>query len=178
MNELFSKIEDFLFDILGLVLPGMVFVIILMVPLLFLNDHSSTLIQPTPIIAIYNFIFVMKEKIKIQSGLSLIVFFITCYLVGHFVKVFAIIMYDFLSVIFDKILNPILNSIVTIPGKLFKWIYQKRYKTDIKLSKKYNYLLQIISPFRNTALKIFIFRPPDYFSDNSGLVTECVRIVN
>lgn len=46
MSDAFSKIENFLFDILGLVLPGVIFLIILILPIS-LVDISKI---PLPII--------------------------------------------------------------------------------------------------------------------------------
>jgi len=47
MNDFLSKLENFLFDILGLVLPGAIFLLILLSPILFLDMKSAEKIANT-----------------------------------------------------------------------------------------------------------------------------------
>ena len=93
MKDLFMRVEDFLFDIIGLVLPGMVFFIVIVGSVGFFIDLKSVMESFKITVLLFN---------KYVVFLFFVVFF---YLIGHVAKVFAIIEYEFLSFVFDDFVN-------------------------------------------------------------------------
>lgn len=182
MGDALSKIENFLFDIIGLALPGLIFLSIIFLPLSIID------ISKIPIAAVDSS-FILSElstfsKIlttywTTNSTIVLVFWFILSYLIGHLVKVFAIIKYEFFTAIFDKSLN---KWIIT----LFNWtkfIVDKGYRkisngNSIYNTVFYKWAKDIFYPFKNLLFKIFIFKPSDYFSDNDTLKTNCVSLIN
>ncbi len=178
MNELFSRIEDFLFDILGLVLPGFVFLSFLIIPILFIDQKPNDGSANASIIAIYNLVNLARHEINVNGSIAVVTIFIFSYILGHFVKVFAIIMYDFLTTIFDKIINVIFVKLFLVTKLVINIIYKLFSNKDVYDNKIYKYLKTLSIPFKNTFWKIFIFKPLDYFPDNKELIDECVKIIN
>lgn len=181
MNDSFSKIENFLFDILGLVLPGIIFLAILILPILLIDISKIPLL-------IIDGSFILSElstisktfKLYCTANLSLVITFliITSYLIGHFIKVFAIIKYEIFTAVFDKSLN-----------KLTKWLFEKLklslyifylkyFQTNIYTTSGYKWTKDMFYPFKNIIIKIFVFKPADYFKENDSLRTNCVNIIN
>ena len=181
MNEFFSKIEDFLFDILGLVLPGVIILFILALPSYFI-DISHLPAKATDESLILSWLTTLSDILKKlwsqNINTIILIFLIVGYLMGHVVKVFSIIQYELSRVIFDKSINKLANYlfefIKSILYRFIKWISNK----NMYSGHLYIYLKILFSPIRSLLNKIFTFEPPEYFSDNNSLRTECIQIIN
>ena len=181
MTDAFSRIENFLFDLLGLVLPGIIFLTILILPIS-LVDISKI---PLPII---DSSFILSELSTISkifktywtANSSLVITFtiIVSYLIGHFIKVFAIIKYEIFTAIFDKSFNKWTYWLFEKLKFLLNEGYLKLFNSPIYTTKGYKWIKEIFYPFKNLLIKIFVFKPLDYFNDNDSLRTNCVNIIN
>lgn len=110
MKEALEKIENFLFDIMGLLIPGLIFLGLFAISTSLLVD-TSTLIQ------IYNKLsnsvpLVTFTKYSFGNGLNkldlwayIIIILFAGYLIGHVLKVFSKTYYDMFVHIFDEGLN-------------------------------------------------------------------------
>lgn len=181
MADTFSKIESFLFDILGLVLPGIIFLAIFILPVSLVD---LTKIPPNKI----DMSFILSELSSIskildsfwnaKSSVLIISLIILAYLIGHFIKVFAIIKYEILTAIFDKTLNKCISWLFEKTKSLLNVGYTKLFKTTIYSNMIYKWLKELFYPIKNILSKIFVFKPSDYFSDNHTLRTNCVNVIN
>ena len=94
-----NKIEQFLFDIIGLLIPGFVAMVLPMLILFFVCKLNSFIL--------FNNFFneFSQSSIKEYTWLILIAIFTIWYLLGHVIKVFSIRYYNFMRIIFDKNIN-------------------------------------------------------------------------
>lgn len=181
MSDAFSKIESFLFDILGLVLPGVIFFALLIFPisLIDISKIPPKIIDSSFILSELSTISkIIKSYWMLNSSLVITVIIILSYLIGHFIKVFAIIKYEFLTAIFDKSIN---KWVIWVFDKLklkINNVVTRIFHVPMYDTKLYKWLKYLYLPFKTTLIKIFVFRPPDYFSDNNALRTTCVSIIN
>ncbi|MGV3539739.1 MAG: hypothetical protein ACO1OQ_08010 [Rufibacter sp.] len=181
MEQFFSKFENFLFDILGLILPGLIFLGILILPL-WLIDLSKI---PTDYL---NSSYVLSELSLIntsflkywneKSSLIVLIIIISSYLIGHFIKVFSIIKYEILVALFDNSLNKLFSNVVLKIYKSLNYINRKFSSIDLHATSFGKWFNEIVKPIKNTLSKIFVFSPPPYFYDNDSLRTSCVAIIN
>lgn len=181
MDEFLSKIENFIFDILGLVLPGFVFLGILIIPITLVDitkipsknlDNSFILSELSTI----NNLF--KNYWDEKSNLIIALIIILAYLFGHFIKVFSIIKYEILVAFFDKSINKVVNYFFEKIKKLLDWIFKLFSNQSLFTTKLYLWVKDILKPFKNTLSKVFTFKSEDYFKDNTILRTECINIIN
>lgn len=146
MKEVIEKIEFFLFDIVGILIPGMLFILLLLMPILFFNQNTIDLNPAEATIDLYdyklhlksNFSFineikenngiinllnVNKAKILIEmtkhKQFLTIIFFIVSYLIGTTIKVFSKMLYDMLKIIFDY---GIIQFLTIIHKIIFKFL--------------------------------------------------------
>ncbi|MCL9804600.1 hypothetical protein NAT51_03645 [Flavobacterium amniphilum] len=181
MDEFLSKIENFIFDILGLILPGFIFLGVLVIPLSLVDitqipckelDNSYILSELSTISNLF------KNYWNEKSNIIIISIIILAYLLGHFVKVFSIIKYEILVAVFDKSINKLVAYLYSLVKSMFGWIYQKMFNESLFSTKGYSWLKDLFKPIKNTLSKIFTFKSEDYFTDNTSLRTECITIIN
>jgi hypothetical protein len=180
MTDFLSRIENFLFDVLGLILPGLVFLSILIFPALFLNHRSpsNTVISPSVISSLSNIANRIKYELIDDQLAVVVVLLITCYLVGHLIKVFSIIMYEFLAAIFDESLNKLAIYLFLGCLKQVNYYYNKLTKRKLYGAGWYKQVRLLYLPFKNSLRKVFVFKPLDYFDDNQGLLERSVDLIN
>lgn len=181
MNEFLSKIENFIFDILGLILPGFIFLGILVIPLALVDitqipskdvDNSYILSELSTISDLFKNYWNEKSNLIIISIITL------AYLFGHFVKVFSIVKYEILVAVFDKSINKLVAYVYSKIKSFFSWIYERLSGNNLFSTAGYKRAKELFKPIKNTLTKIFTFKSEDYFTDNTSLRTECVSIIN
>lgn len=181
MSDALSKIENFLFDILGLVLPGLIFLSFLFLPITVIEIDKIP-IEKVDNSFILSELSTMSKLIKTywasNSSLLVIIVFVVSYLIGHFVKVFAIMKYEILTAIFDKSINPLFNALFKYIKTFVNWAFKKSTSRDLFSTKFYKWVKDFCSPIKSIFNKIFVFKPPEYFSDNESLKTNCVSLIN
>ncbi len=181
MSEFFSKIENFLFDLLGLILPGFIFLGVLITPLALVDiskiappdlEKSFILSELSTISNLF------KNYWNEKSLLITSIIIVLAYLFGHFAKVFSIIKYEILVALFDKTFNKVMNYSYKKTKTGIEFLYKKISQQDFNNTKFYSWLKDIIKPIKNTLLKVFTFKSEDYINDNKDLKTECIKIIN
>src|SRR5688500_13494374 len=143
MSEAFSKIENFLFDILGLVLPGVIFLTILILPisLVDITKIPAQVIDSSFILSELSTVSkIIKTYWTANSSLVIIFIVIISYLIGHFIKVFAIIKYEILTAIFDKSINKWINWLFEKLKFQLNRGYYKFFGANIYTTKVYKWL--------------------------------------
>jgi hypothetical protein len=181
-----DKIEEFLYDLLGLAVPGLIFImIIIFPPICFIDlikyDNKYT-INNTILSNISSMI-----DIKNQSNTYIIfAIILICYILGHVIKVFSKYQYDLFTVIFDRGFNRFVKHIIRKLEKsnyrIFK-LLSKSYREDFnKMEKWYVGLVNMIigcGSFLTKLLKdIFTFSSPSYYSDNNPLQRNIIEKIN
>jgi hypothetical protein len=172
MNDFFSKLENFLFDILGLILPGAIFLLILMSPGLFVDmANVPSKIADTSVIlsALKTISTILKNYWATYPRSVLTIAIILAYLMGHTVKVFSRIKYELLTAVFDKGLNkPII--------KAYDWVRDRIFRRSS--SKSYLLLKDLSRPFKTLLEYIFTFNPPHHFQNDAILKQNCLDRLN
>ena len=181
MNDALSKIENFLFDILGLVLPGVIFLTILILPisLVDISKIPQKEIDASFILAELSILSKLITKYwNSNFNLTISLILIISYLIGHTIKVFSIIKYEILTAVFDKSINKLAFWLFEKIKYVINYPYNLIFGSDIYSTEFYKWIKQLFSPIKNLLIKIFVFKSPDYFSDNNALRTKCVDIIN
>lgn len=181
MSEFFSKIETFIFDIMGLVLPGIISLALLISPnyVLDLSTMEQKHVEASYILSGLTIASsILKTHFATNTSTTIVLLLILAYLSGHVVKVFAIIVYEFLTVIFDKTLNAlailIFEGLNKITNTSFKWIFGY----DMYNTKVYQYSKTLFKPIKSTLHKIFVFQSDYYDRNNEMLKIECIAEIN
>jgi hypothetical protein len=182
MKDFVERIEDFIFDFMGLILPGFVFILLISAPLLLFNfdSVSACQIDKFKILSILSNLSAYSDKIvQSQNGAVVFIIILLSYIIGHLIKVLSIIQYEIFITIFDKLLNRmIINCFIWTKAKLY-WLLLKLIKKD---SNTYNFIKLIycesVKPIKSILIKVFAFKPPDYFSDNKIMVKESMEKLN
>ena len=170
MNDFLSKLENFLFDILGLILPGAIFLMILLSPVLFVDmtkmtepvADKSALLAALMIVSGF-----LKNYCIAYPRTALIIAVISAYLMGHSVKVFSRIKYEFLKALFDKNIDPwAKKQLVGLKTRLFKKKPPPRW------------LREFASPSKKLLKDIFQFDPTFINERDVPLRQKCVALIN
>jgi hypothetical protein len=169
VSDFLSKLENFLFDILGLILPGAIFLLILLSPVLFIDiklaepvADKSTLLAALTIV--YGF---LKDYCIHYPRTALFIATISAYLVGHTVKVFSRIKYEFLKALFDKNINP--------------WAKKRFAKLKTRLFKNRlppRWLREFYFPCKKLIKDIFQFETTSSNERDVPLRRKCVEEIN
>jgi hypothetical protein len=167
MNDFFSKLENFFFDILGLILPGAIFLLILLSPVLLVDmakmeKAADTSVMISALVTIWN---ILKAYWASNPKSALTIVTILAYLIGHTVKVFSRIKYDFLAAIFDEGVNKLII-------RAYKWT-KKRL-----LPRPPEFLKSLFKPIKNLITSIFTFKTADYSSDNATIREKSIKELN
>lgn len=141
-----GKLSEFIFDIMGLFLPGLLLCIYLMtLPLCIINYSEAK--QDLP--KVYNLLLYIHE-LNIPPYVIIFVSIFIFYMVGHTIKVFSKYFYDICPFIMDKfILKPIII--------LKNYLYDK--KSNNKLI---NYLRKLVCKVLTIFLDMFTFGVESY----------------
>lgn len=185
MNNLADKIENFLFDLLGLVLPGVIFIIVIVGPVYFIDIEligNNTL--ESEILSFFYYLTktILGESKKVPFVAGIIIFILIGYIFGHVVKVFSIIKYDFLSMVFDKSLNKLVDIIFTwmvgIIKKILSFFSDKLNVSPLTRNKIKDQIEILYSPVNSTLRKIFTFKSSSYFPENEEMKNETILKIN
>lgn len=172
MNDFFSKLENFLFDILGLILPGAIFLLILLSPGLFVDmaNVPPRVIDTSVILSALKTISnILKTYWTSYPKSALTIATILAYLLGHTVKVFSRIKYQFLTAIFDEGLNkPVIRVYNGIKNRIFRQ----------PSSKAYLRLTELFKPFGTLIEYVFTFNPPHHFKSDAVIKQDCLDSLN
>ncbi len=180
-DKIADKIEDFLFDFLGLALPGFIFLLIYIgVPIIFINFENVN--DSSTIVKILSYII---KDLKIENIFSykyIILIIIISYIIGHTIKVFSKYQYYLCVGIFDKGINEFIKCISgSIDIKNYRLILLLKNKVENNVA-CYSSLINIIKNISNFILKIisdiFCFKPPDYYEVNHEIKTKVVKKIN
>lgn len=173
-----ERFEQFLFDIIGLFIPGFLFLLLPLLIIILAYDIDTILNLPT----LNNYLNVLTENYKIINNSHITIFLILLfsYLFGHIVKVFSKIFYNFFKTIFDENINRLILIITKRLQRFKRKILKKKiiYKfRKLYLSKWYtkivSYVHLIFSTiicsfvkafwdlFKNIFLQLFIFEITD-----------------
>lgn len=160
MKEILEKIEDFLFDFLGLTIPGILFNFFLLFPI-YLIEQSKISSQREAYFLIY--LNELAERIsfainKYSDTALLVVFILFSYIIGHTIKVFSKLQYDFFESIFDNFL------IGPLFGKISSWKITERLKKIAVL----NFLGKLFE-------KLFYFEPKKYNENIKNYVFKKIK---
>jgi ABC-type multidrug transport system fused ATPase/permease subunit len=210
MNDFFSKLENFFFDILGLILPGAIFLLILLSPVLLVDmakmeKAADTSVILSALVTIWN---ILKAYWASNPKSALTIVTILAYLIGHMVKVFSIIKYEFLTAFFDKCVNKIavklynkvIKMAIEIYNKVRKWVSPpKPAPIETILSARgelssvegpsspvappaedpYRVSCKdLFKPFKALIEHIFIFKPAFYHNSDEPLRQNCLDNLN
>ncbi|WP_431211439.1 hypothetical protein ACQ86N_37195 [Puia sp. P3] len=171
MNDFFSKLENFLFDILGLILPGAIFLMILLSPVLFVNIDgvpAATVDGSVILSALQTVYHILKINWAAYPKSSLTILTIIAYLMGHTVKVFSRIKYELLTAVFDDGLNrPVISGYERICG----WLFRN------PSSPVYLRLKELLRPLGTVLEYLFTFRAADFFAGDAVLKENCLQLV-
>lgn len=181
MDDFLSKIESFLFDILGLVLPGVIFLLLIISPISFINAQKipeKVLTSSYILSCLVTFYKILEVYLTKNLNITLTVLFIIAYLLGHTIKVFSIITYEFLSMIFDKLINKIMIWLFSKFTKLLGWLNNRIVDTPFEDTFVYKQLKVILKPLKSTITKIFTFDSANFFPDNESLKTASIAVIN
>lgn len=165
MNDFLSKLENLLFDILGLVLPGAIFLLILLSPILFLDikrlpagvPSGSALISA--LVIIYG---ILKDYWSAYPKSALTIAAILSYLTGHTVKVVSRMLYEIGGVIFDRTLNRWLRS-----G--YRALRDLIFPAKARSKRLYLGLQSFAGLLRSFFHQLFDFIPKNHFSGDKAL---------
>jgi hypothetical protein len=167
MNDFFSKLENFLFDILGLILPGAIFLLILMSPGLFVdmgNVPSGVTDTSMILSALKTITTILKTYWTNYPRSVLTIATILAYLMGHTVKVFSRLKYEFLTAFFDQGLNrPVIRLYNTMKNRLFR-----------SGAKTHGQWREWFKPFKTLIEYIFTFSPPHHFKADEVIKQNCL----
>jgi hypothetical protein len=176
---MWDKIENYLFDILGLLVPGLVLIIsILVVSLALLNEKAENGLNKFFVSTDFPLVSIWKtiSASLVGSWLIIIVSVIMLYLCGHLVKTFSKVYYDFCSNLFDK--------------GLFRWVYNKKtvnkkQNQDPKLGLFhkikivfFDCLKGFLSFFYRGMKNVVTYNADNYEPANKSLVGKTVDLIN
>ncbi|KWZ67307.1 hypothetical protein [Bacillus altitudinis] len=200
---MWEKIESFLFDILGLLVPGIVLILGVAFSYFSLISSDSWYYLTQKVnngsIIVINHVSILLERFNGGNFLIIIIFLILLgYLLGHLVKVFSKIYYGACIIIFDngiiELLKYIWASIKKCAKDIFRdykqfidsrTFFEQRYKLKKMLKFEYKVfkvtfifvknIFKFISNIFNEALT---FKVDSYEPANEKLVSEVASLIN
>lgn len=182
MGDFFSRFEDFVFDFLGLIVPGIILLVVIYLPF-YLKGYSlylSTNDSNNSIIYLINNSLEFWQSVKsLEYYLAIAIVLSIGFFLGHFIKVGSILFYKVGTLIFDKFLIKQLKKLNR--QLLFLSISSLRqtglFKIAFWLSKIKKY--RLIKLLKKDILEsIFQFDAPNYFYDNKSLLKKSVSKLN
>lgn len=171
---MWEKIETFLFDLMGLLLPGIVFLVgIFFTSLLLFSSGTFEKIEMlSKDIPFFITLLNIFNKLNNQISLLILLFLLHAYLTGHVIKVFSKIYYSIFGLIFDKGIN---KMIVTLKNK---GNIDTAYLTSKFPSSFETFLNDALKIISNLSKETFVYIPKDYEPANEKFLDESMVIIN
>lgn len=176
-----EKLEDFLFDILGLAIPGFVAMfVVLLLPLIIIDPELVDLsafehsILVTYVSNVTNQLIINTTTF---SWLAIGFVFLVCYILGHVIKVISKYQYEFLVILFDqqivKCCNDFLNLVDRFAGcascKLIRLFNGEYRRLTLEQYHWYNFLISFVFGIVQIPLKLIrvstTFKPANHYED-------------
>jgi hypothetical protein len=181
MGEFLKKFDNFIFDVMGLIFPGIVLMLIIAVPpaLFDFNSLNSNVVDHSVLLSALSIILKISKKIYVlDKNYAITLVILIAYILGHVIKVFSVILYDLFESIFDETINVwVKKAYLFALTKTIK-IAKKIPNNNKYLKPIYTHLKDIFSPIKKIIIKVFAFRSPDYFNDNESMKTTIVGYIN
>ncbi|MFH7820354.1 hypothetical protein [Neobacillus thermocopriae] len=184
---MWEKIEIYFFDIMGLLIPGIVFVTGIIFTSLFLisGQALSDILDVLNKIAFFKIYLKMEEVLKKHIWLFVVFVIFNSYLIGHVIKIMSKVFYWFFSIIFDQFFNKIFSFIISWLWKniraLISFLKIGDLFKDINPDfKKFvmDFIKSFYKFFHHNLKVIFVFGTEWYEKDNKPLLEESLRIIN
>ncbi len=184
-----EKFEDFMFDIIGLFLPGLVFTIVLLLPLT-IFDFSNGINK----LVVSNPAGAFLEKYTDSHLILIWVFILVCYLLGHVIKVFSKYPYKIGQILFDDGLNKLLRTLLTAFENslrsmkknenfcLLLYLIDEKYRKELSgNSKKHpilDYIVTLVKFTKSIFSDILEFKVESYYKDNEPIKKKVIEKLN
>ena len=175
--QAFEKIEEFLFDFLGLIIPGVLLGILMFLFPLISSDFTKIIKD----FQLENrFFFEMLIKVKtanyrlISNKEFIIVFCFISYILGHSIKVLSKYKYNIGKWFFD-------DGLLLLISKIFSKVLELKLPKFISIwvirCKLLNWFI-IKTPLKKLFLEVFTFKADSYDRGNSSIKTEVLEMLN
>jgi hypothetical protein len=181
MNDFLTKFENFIFDVMGLIFPGLIFLLLISIPPMLFDFSSLKSGEVNNSILLSTLSILLKGVKKLYSidkNYSIALVLITSYIVGHVIKVLSVIAYDFLAAVFDNSINKWISLLCLRLLRSVVSMVKRIPKSDVYLKPVYDLAKVLFSPIKSVILKIITFRSPDFFSSNDILRTKSIELIN
>ena len=165
-----DKIDQFLFDIIGLLIPGF---LALLLPLLiysFLCDSNAVLYFNSSVQYVDSLKSVLSKWIVLLTFLTLV------YLLGHVIKILSVRYYNFMQIIFDQNINSFCNIAIIPVTKFLKNITFKN------LNPIYQFLLLPVSiligfliEIKNIISNFFTFQTEGFYGSSDSAYNKVIE---
>jgi hypothetical protein len=179
MKDFLDKLQDFLFDILGIILPGLILIFCLIAPCYFikLSEIPNSEIESSTLLSSLNWASRIIHQVT-YNDYFFILLLIIAYVVGHPVKVFSKIQYEIFRSIFDRFLNKLFLAVYGRIKQFFSWtVGLGGRRTRFFKSNFYGNLHSFFRPLRELVSGVFVFTSPEYYSESEGIRKETVALL-
>lgn len=181
MSDFFIKIENFLFDILGLTLPGAIFLLILLSPNLFFDAstakpdmiHSSVILSSLTVVTGW-----IKTYWPLYTTYVLFIGLAGAYLIGHTVKVLSGYMYDILKAVFDSTLNKIAGPLFAGIKNIARRLLNTLIRNPQNRQHTVDWINSFLYPWKKGLQDIFTFGAPSYDGKHQVLWQNCLDTID
>lgn len=183
-----DKIENFLFDVLGLFVPGLIFwLLVIILPVLVINSSQLASVEylPKALLSLAQFIVDNFNQLKSPASFWFFaIIVLICYLSGTTIKVFAKYQYEICELVFDRAINKLFTRLFQSANHKVRSIFAD-FINNIK-QKYLRLIIDAISKFCQSFLSyslkiikdIFGFKPPDYYCVNEPIKAEVINMIN
>jgi len=170
MKDFLDQLQDFLFDILGIILPGLIFIFCLTAPCYFirLSEISTADIENSVLLTSLNWVTNTIHEIT-YNNYFFILLLVFAYIIGHPVKVFSKIQYEIFRSIFDRFLNKVFLAVYNWIKQFCSWIVGLTgRRNEFFKSRFYKNLHSFFKPLREFVNSIFVFTSPEYYKESES----------
>ncbi len=184
---MWEKIEIYFFDIMGLLIPGIIFLSGITFTCLFLLSADTILSIQNILSQIVLFKLYLNLDKDLRKNIWLLVVFVifNSYLIGHVIKVISKVYYSFFTILFDQFINKIISTIhkwlrkiiadlinSPNPQRAINWM-NSDFRKFIK-----DFITSVYRFFHHNLKVIFVFKSDEYEKDNEPLLNESLQIIN
>jgi len=162
MDKFLDKLDNFLFDIIGLIFPGFILLSVLIIPFLIPGSVESS----------NNISSYISTVVNHKFSLSIII--IISYILGHVIKIAAIIFYEIMTLIFDNGINRLVIYIVNCLNSKANALEQEIFG---KVHNLY-YLKQIEDFLIKQIKRVFTFKSENYMKANELIKEQCLKFLS
>ncbi|MCM3586983.1 hypothetical protein M3182_14690 [Mesobacillus maritimus] len=186
---MWEKIEIYFFDIMGLLIPGLIFLTGIIFTTLFLISEEviSEIQSALKDIVLFKALFEFHKEILSHFWLIVVFYLVNAYLLGHVIKVISKVYYWMFRLIFDEFINKmvffIYNWGVILVKKITNYLLSKKpnfteYKS-LDVFRFINEYFRMVKKFIIYNLKVvFVFKTEDYEKENKVLLVESMKMIN